>query len=340
MRILVTGGAGYIGSHTLVEILNAGHRVMALDNFSNSYPNAIRQVEKVTGKITNFVKGDIRDEKLMAEMVSTFRPDVVLHLAGLKAVNESLAQPLKYYENNVQGSLSLLKAMGDCGCDRIVYSSSATIYGEARYLPYDERHPVQPNTPYGRSKAMVEDLIADWCAASCSRAAALLRYFNPGGAHASGLMGEDPQGVANNLLPRIAQAAVGKGAFVQIFGQDYPTRDGTGLRDYLHITDLAHAHMAAIAYIKDYRSCEAINLGSGSGTTVLELLRAFEAAAARRIPHRVAPRRPGDIAVSLAGIGKARHLLGWKPRYSIGDICRSTWNWQTKYPAGYASISP
>ena len=334
-RVFVTGGAGYIGTHTLVQLLGQRHEVCVFDNYSNSSPVALERVRRLTNSDFMQVEGDIRDEGAMLAAMREFRPDAVIHFAGLKAVGESAAMPLKYYEHNVQGSIALLKAMDATGCRRIVFSSSATVYGEAKYLPYDEAHPLAPTNAYGRTKYFIEGIIGDWAAANPEASAVLLRYFNPVGAHASGLIGEDPDDVPNNLMPFISQVAVGRRAMLSVFGDDYETRDGTGERDYIHVVDLASAHLAALEHAERATGCEAINVGTGRGITVLELIAAFEKAAGRKVPYRVTARRPGDVARSVADASKARDLLGWQAQFGVDDICASAWKWQSENPSGY-----
>jgi UDP-glucose 4-epimerase len=335
MKVFVTGGAGYIGSHTLVALLTAGHEVCVLDNFSNSSPAALARVRQLTNRDFQVVEADIRDGEALTRATVDFAPDAVIHFAGLKAVGESNAQPLRYYDNNVAGSVHLLAAMDASACRSIVFSSSATVYGEALYLPFDEAHPVAPTNPYGRTKAMVEGIIRDWSSATPDASAVLLRYFNPVGAHESGRIGEDPRGIPNNLMPFVAQVAVGKRDRLSIFGNDYDTRDGTGERDYVHVVDLAMAHLAAIEYSVRAPGCEAINVGTGHGITVRELVAAYERACGRPIAHDVVPRRPGDVASSFAATGKAERLLGWRATLDVDAMCSSSWRWQSENPMGY-----
>ncbi len=335
MRVFVTGGAGYIGTHTLVQLLGARHEVCVFDNYSNSSPVALDRVRRLTNSDFLQVEGDTRDEGAMTTAMADFRPDAVIHFAGLKAVGEANVVPLKYYEHNVQGSIALLKAMDAVGCRRIVFSSSATVYGEAHYLPYDEAHPLAPTNAYGRTKYFIEGIIGDWAKANAEASAVLLRYFNPVGAHASGQIGEDPDDVPNNLMPFIAQVAVGRREMLSVFGDDYETRDGTGERDYIHVVDLAAAHLAALDYAAAATGCEAINIGTGRGITVFELIAAFEKASGRPVPRKVTARRPGDVARSVADASKANRLLGWEAKLDVDDICASAWSWQSQNPAGY-----
>ena len=339
-RVFVTGGAGYIGTHTVLQLLAAGHNVCVFDNFANSSPVALDRVRALTNRDMQVVHGDIRSSDALSAALSNFAPHAVIHFAGLKAVGESSEQPLKYYDNNVSGSACLLEAMDRAACRTIVFSSSATVYGEPRYLPFDEAHPIAPTNPYGRTKAMIEDMIRDWSAATPGAAAVLLRYFNPVGAHASGQIGEDPRGVPNNLMPFVAQVAVGRRDRLAIYGDDYDTRDGTGERDYIHVEDLAAAHLAALKYAAAGPGCEAVNVGTGTGTTVQELVAAFSRASGRPIPTTTVARRPGDVAASYAATDKAVQLLGWTAKLDIGAMCASTWHWQSANPHGYELPEP
>lgn len=335
MRILVTGGAGYIGSHTLLDLLGQQHEICVYDNYSNSSTEALKRVRELTNGTFQQVDGDIRDDHSLATTCNDFRPEAVIHFAGLKAVGESNSLPIKYYEHNVQGTLSLLRAMEAVDCRNIVFSSSATVYGEAQYLPYDEEHPRAPTNPYGRTKYFVEEILKDWVASDERNAAILLRYFNPVGAHPSGRIGEDPNDIPNNLMPFVSQVAIGKLPQLQVFGDDYDTRDGTGLRDYIHVSDLASAHAAAVEHVQKMTGVEAINVGTGRGATVLEVVAAFAKASGREVPYIVTPRRQGDIGTSLADPTKAEKLLGWKARYTLDDMCESAWKWQSENPDGY-----
>ncbi|OVZ60994.1 UDP-glucose 4-epimerase GalE [Pigmentiphaga sp. NML080357] len=340
--ILITGGAGYIGSHALVEFLAAGYRPIVVDNFCNSSPDVLRRVEALTGFPVVWHRGDVRDEGMLNAVFSQARQegmpiDCVVHFAGLKAVGESVAQPLDYYDNNVHGSVVLLRAMDRAQVKRIVFSSSATVYGEPLSLPYTESHPLAPANPYGRTKAMVEAVLADWCASDAARTAVNLRYFNPIGAHPSGKIGESPRGTPNNLFPYITQVAVGKRAKLSVFGNDYPTSDGTGVRDYLHVSDLAMGHVKAVEYASRVApGCFAFNLGTGRGTSVLELIRTFETATGRPVPYEILARRPGDVAQMWADPTAAHEKLGWWASRSIEDMCRDGWRWQSQNPDGYA----
>lgn len=336
MRILITGGAGYIGSHTVLELLTAGHEVCVLDNFSNSSPESLTRVAQLAQRATpQLVEGDICDAACLAGVFASFRPEAVIHFAGLKAVAESQADPLRYYKMNVGGSLCLLGAMRDAGCNRLVFSSSATVYGAAQYLPYDEAHPLAPTNPYGRSKLMTEQIIRDWCAADAGASAVILRYFNPVGAHASGRIGESPTGRPDNLMPFICQVAVGRRPELVIFGADYDTRDGTGERDYIHVVDLARAHAAALPLVRTGRGAEVFNIGAGTGITVQEMVTAFERVSGRSVPCRIAARRPGDVARSIADPARAGAILNWRAELGPDEMCRSAWAWQSANPDGY-----
>jgi UDP-glucose 4-epimerase len=334
MRVLVTGGAGYVGSHTLVELLTEGHEAFVIDNLSNGYEEALARVKQLANKGFGFVKGDICDGQALNKAFADFKPEAVIHFAGLKAVGESVERPLTYYENNVAGSVELLKAMDAHDCKKIVFSSSATVYGTPQYLPLDEDHPVSPVNPYGQTKLMVENILKDW--AHDGRSAIALRYFNPVGAHVSGRIGEDPHGIPNNLMPYIAQVAIGKREALQIFGDDYATRDGTGERDYIHVTDLAKAHIAALSHMNEAAGFAVYNIGTGQGTTVKELLAAYGTAAGRELAFEIVARRPGDVASSIASPQKANEALNWSATLSVHDATLSSWNWQSQNPEGYA----
>ena len=334
MRVLVTGGAGYIGSHTLVELLTEGHEAFVIDNLSNGHEEALSRVKQLANKDFGFVKVDIRDGEALDKAFLEFKPEAVIHFAGLKAVGESVEQPLTYYENNVAGSVELLKAMDKHGCKKIVFSSSATVYGTPQYLPLDEDHPVAPVNPYGQTKLMVENILKDW--AHDGRSATALRYFNPVGAHVSGRIGEDPHDIPNNLMPYIAQVAIGKLEALQIFGDDYETRDGTGERDYIHVTDLAKAHLAALDAMLGQSGFEVYNIGTGTGATVKELLAAYETACGHKLAFEVTGRRSGDVASSVASPKKANERLHWVANLSIDEATSSSWQWQSQNPDGYA----
>jgi UDP-glucose 4-epimerase len=331
-RIFVTGGAGYIGSHTCVELLEAGYEVVVYDNLSNASLEALRRVERITGKPIEFIEGDIRDrERLSKALVGC---DAVIHFAGLKAVGESVAEPLKYYDNNVHGTLVLLEAMREQGIKTIVFSSSATVYGDPEYLPLTEDHPLRTTNPYGQTKLVIEEMLRDLYRSDTSWRMAILRYFNPVGAHESGLIGEDPSGIPNNLMPFVSQVAVGRRERLYVFGGDYETPDGTGVRDYIHVVDLAQGHLAALK-ILDRPRCEAINLGTGTGYSVLDIVHAFEEACGRPIPYEIVERRPGDIAACYADPSRAAELLGWRATRDLKQMCIDSWKWQSKNPQGY-----
>jgi UDP-glucose 4-epimerase len=336
MRVLITGGAGYIGSHTLVAVLAAGHAAHVVDDLSNAHPEALARVRRLTNRAPGFTVADIRDPVAMAAVVAEFAPEAVIHFAGLKAVGASVAAPLAYFDVNVGGTIALLKALQGSACRRFVVSSSATVYGDTAYLPLDEAHPLRPTNPYGRTKLQIEGILQDLAASDPAWSVATLRYFNPVGAHVSGLIGEDPSGVPNNLVPYIAQVAVGRRPALSVFGDDYDTPDGTGVRDYLHVEDLARAHLAALEWTGRARGWEVFNLGTGRGTSVLEMVRAFEAASGRAVPLVVAPRRPGDVAACWADPGKAAAALGWRAEQGVAEMCRSAWCWQEQNPDGYA----
>lgn len=333
--ILVTGGAGYIGSHTCVELLNAGHAVTVFDNFCNSQPEALARVERITGRKLHLIEGDIRDRDALVGALQSSGATAVIHFAGLKAVGESVAQPLAYYDNNVIGSLRLLEAMAHCDIRTLVFSSSATVYGEPQRLPLTEDHPLSATNPYGRTKLVIEDMLRDLHRSDPLWRMSILRYFNPVGAHASGLIGEDPQGAPNNLMPFVAQVAVGRREFVNVWGNDYATPDGTGVRDYIHVVDLATGHLKALERLQQHAECHAINLGTGVGYSVLDMLRAFEQASGRPVPYRVAARREGDVASCYADPGRATALLGWRASRDLQAMCVDAWRWQSENPQGY-----
>lgn len=336
MRCLVTGGAGYIGSHTLLELLGAQHEVCVVDNFSNSSPVSLDRVAQLSNRTFERVTADMRDENALANICRAFRPEIVIHFASLKAVGESIEKPVLYYENNVQGTIALLKAMRVADCRRMVFSSSATVYGVPQYLPYDEAHPCVPTNPYGQTKFFIETMLRDWAAAEEGASAVSLRYFNPVGAHISGEIGEAPSQVPNNLMPFVTQVAIGLRPSLRIFGNDYQTPDGTAVRDYIHVVDLARAHVAALDYAVRHAGTEAINIGTGKGASVLEVIHAFEEASGKKIPREFVSRRPGDVAFSLADPGKAARLLKWKSEFDLPEMCRSAWVWQKQNPQGYA----
>ncbi|MCH5152454.1 MAG: UDP-glucose 4-epimerase GalE [Clostridiales bacterium] len=335
MKILVTGGAGYIGSHTVVELLNRGHEVVVIDNFSNSSPLCLKRVEQITGKKVTVYKNDVRDRKILSHIFAKHKIDWVIHFAGLKAVGESCEMPLEYYDNNIGGTLVLLEEMKKHGCKRIVFSSSATVYGSPERLPLDEQCAVGGTTnPYGTSKYMQELILKDVYAADSEWTVALLRYFNPVGAHESGLIGEDPKGIPNNLTPFIAKVAIGELKEIGVFGNDYDTPDGTGVRDYIHVVDLAKGHIAAIEKLTS-AGVYTYNLGTGIGYSVLDVIHAFEKACGHTLPYVIKPRRAGDIASCYASAEKAKKELGWEAKLGIDDMCSSLWNWQRKNPNGY-----
>jgi UDP-glucose 4-epimerase len=335
-KILVTGGAGYIGSHTTLALLQRGFDVVVLDNLSNSAAESLTRVAQIANRAPEFVQGDIRDRALLDRVFTDHSIHAVLHFAGLKAVGESVAQPLRYYDNNVHGTLILLQAMADAGLRKFVFSSSATVYGQPSQMPISEDCPLgQPTNPYGRSKLIIEDMLRDLAAADPGWQIALLRYFNPVGAHESGLIGEDPSGIPNNLLPYITQVAVGKLPELAVFGNDYPTPDGTGVRDYIHVMDLAEGHLQALQALQTLTGAHIWNLGTGQGYSVLEMVRAFEAASGCRIPYQIAPRRSGDIATCYADASKAARELGWKASRGLPEMMLDAWRWQQRNPDGY-----
>jgi len=334
MRVLVTGGAGYIGSHTMLEMLAADHTPMVVDNFANSSPVALERVARLSNRTFDHAVASLTDGPAIRQMIEDFRPDAVIHFAGLKAVGESEKKPLSYYEENVFSTIQLLKAMDAVGCRQIVFSSSATVYGEPHYLPFDEAHPLSPINPYGRTKYFIEEILRDWAATDPEKSVMLLRYFNPVGAHISGQIGEDPRGIPNNLVPFIAQVAMGRRERLMVFGDDYDTPDGTGIRDYIHVSDLAAGHVAALDYASRHHGIEAVNLGTGRGHSVKEVITAFAKASGREIPYEIAPRRKGDIATSFASTGKAKSLLGWEAKLSLDAMCSDTWRWQSQNPEG------
>ena len=320
MKVLVTGGAGYIGGHTCVELLNAGHEVVVIDNFVNSKPEALDNIRKITGKDLAFYKADLRDREAVRRIFEEHQIDAAIHFAGLKAVGESVHKPMEYYDNNLGGFFVLAEEMAAHGMKKLVFSSSATVYGMNNPVPFREDYPTSATNPYGYTKVMIEQMLRDLAVADPDWSIVMLRYFNPIGAHESGLIGEDPNGIPNNLLPYVAQVAVGKLPCLNVFGDDYDTPDGTGVRDYIHVVDLALGHLAALKYADGHKGAEAINLGTGRGTSVLEIVHAFERASGREIPYRVTPRRPGDIATCYADTSKAAKLLGWKAERTIDDM--------------------
>ena len=336
--IFITGGAGYIGSHTCVELLDAGCDITVFDNFSNSHPEALARVERITGKRLCQVRGDIRDRAALVMALRESGASAVIHFAGLKAVGESVTQPLDYYDNNVVGTLRLLEAMGECGVKTLVFSSSATVYGDPIRLPLTEDHPLSATNPYGRSKLMIEEILRDLHRSDAFWKLGILRYFNPVGAHASGLIGEDPQGTPNNLLPFVAQVAVGRRAHLNVWGDDYSTPDGTGVRDYIHVVDLAVGHLKALKALERLQDADGgltVNLGTGTGYSVLDIVKAFEQASGRTVPYKIAPRRPGDIASCYADPQRALELLGWRAERGLSAMCADAWRWQHTNPNGY-----
>lgn len=335
MKILVTGGAGYIGSHTCVELLRAGHRISVVDNLANSSETALKRVEEIAAQSLDFHRVDLLDRAALDKVLSGGDFDAVVHFAGLKAVGESVSAPLRYYVNNIAGTLNLCELMASHGLKNLVFSSSATVYGDPESVPITEDFPLRATNPYGRTKLFIEEILRDLHASDPAWNIALLRYFNPIGAHESGRIGEDPRGIPNNLLPYIAQVAVGRRQELRIFGDDYPTPDGTGVRDYIHVTDLALGHLRALEVLSNRRGLFTVNLGTGRGYSVREVLAAFEKACGKKIPARVLPRRPGDIAECWADPSRAEKLLGWKARRGIERMCADAWRWQSLNPEGY-----
>ena len=328
-KILLTGGAGYIGSHTAVELLNAGYEVLCVDNCYNSSPDALKRVEKITGKTVKFYQDDILDADAMRRIFSENKIDAVIHFAGLKAVGESVSVPLRYYHNNISGTVVLCEAMQEAGVKRIVFSSSATVYGLPKSLPIREDFPLSATNPYGRTKLMIEEILRDVAVSDPEWSISILRYFNPVGAHKSGQIGESPRGIPNNLMPYIAQVATGKLAKLRVFGNDYPTPDGTGVRDYIHVTDLALGHLAALKRALTKTGVDVYNLGTGNGYSVLQLLKAFEKASNKTIPYEIVERRPGDIAACYADPSKAKAELGWQATRGVDEMCEDVWRWQS-----------
>jgi len=334
-KILVTGGAGYIGSHTCVELLDTGFDVVVIDNLCNSKITSLDRVRQISGRSLSFVEADLLDNEVLDAVFTAHQPEAVVHFAGLKAVGESVAQPLAYYHNNVCGSINLLRAMQQHGVHNIVFSSSATVYGEPASLPIKEDFPLSAANPYGQSKLMIESMLRDLQYAEPDWNISILRYFNPVGAHPSGLIGESPQGTPNNLMPYISQVAVGKLARLAVFGADYPTPDGSGVRDYIHVVDLARGHIKALQKLATNPGCVTHNLGTGHGVSVLELVKAFEQASGKSVPFEIVERRPGDIASCYADPGFANRDLGWKAEKNLLQMCEDTWRWQSQNPVGY-----
>lgn len=337
MRVLVTGGAGYIGSHTLIALLGQGHEVCVVDDYTNSSPRALTSVRQLTNGLVEAHPADIRDTARLCNIAVNFAPDAVVHFAGLKAVGDSALRPVDYYDINVAGTLSLLRAMELARCGRIIFSSSATVYGEPVFLPYTEAHPINPSSVYGQTKRMAELILSDWALAHPGAAVMLLRYFNPVGAHPSGRLGEDPRGVPGNLMPFLAQVATGRRDHLIIHGDDYDTVDGTGVRDYIHVVDLARAHVAALDRAMVATGTEIYNIGTGTGSSVREMVAAFSAAVGRDLPVVVGPRRAGDIAKMQADCALAERMLGWKAELGVDDMARSLWHWQSTHPLGYGA---
>ncbi len=335
MKILVTGGAGYIGTHTIVLLIEAGYEVVIFDNFCNASREAVKRVEKIVHQTIEIVEGDVRNRTDLHKVFEDHSIDAVIHFAGLKAVGESVEQPLKYYDNNVNGTAVLCEVMAAHGCKSIVFSSSATVYGDPHTTPILENFPLSATNPYGRSKLFVEEILRDLYISDPEWKVVLLRYFNPVGAHISGTMGEDPNGIPNNLMPFIAQTAVGKRKALSVFGDDYDTVDGTGVRDYIHVMDLADGHVKALNKIQSFDNVMTINLGTGRGYSVLEMVKAFEKASGKAVPYCIAPRRAGDIATCYADPSYAKEVLGWEARKSIEEMCEDSWRWQSNNPNGY-----
>ncbi len=335
--ILITGGAGYIGSHACIEFLAAGHDVVVLDNLSNSCEESLVRVRRIAGRDFPFVKADLRDREALRQVFRDYAIDAVVHFAGLKAVGESVDKPLLYYDNNLCGSITLFEAMAEHGVKRVVFSSSATVYGDPHAVPIQEDFPAGATTnPYGRSKYVIEEILRDVAVSDPAWRIALLRYFNPVGAHVSGLIGEDPNGIPNNLMPYVAQVAVGRRPYLNVWGDDYPTTDGTGVRDYIHVVDLAQGHVAALRYLEGHAGVATVNLGTGRGYSVLEMVRAFANASGREVAYRIAPRRAGDIACCYADPSLAQRLFGWQATRGVEEMCADTWRWQSMNPNGYA----
>ena len=335
MNILLTGGAGYIGSHVLSYLLCSGASVHVVDNFRTSSPASLDAVRQISNRPFGNSELDLCRGAELSQLLEQVKPDTVIHFAGLKAVGESVNNPLSYYENNVCGTLELLKAMDAVGCRNIIFSSSATVYGEPEALPLIEEHRLKPVNPYGRTKLFIEEMIKDWCAADPQKSAVVLRYFNPVGAHPSGDIGESPNGIPNNLMPFISQVAAGKRETLSVFGRDYDTADGTGVRDYIHVCDLAAGHISALTYSLQNSGVNVFNLGTGRGYSVLEMVNAFETVSGQTIPCRFVPRRDGDVAECYADVSKAKEILNWEAKLDIHDMCADTWRWQSRHPNGY-----
>ena len=338
MKILVTGGAGYIGSHTCVELLESGYDVVVIDNLSNSNPESLKRVETITGMAVQFYEGDVRDEALLNKIFAENEIACVIHFAGLKAVGESVAKPWEYYDNNLNSTLVLTKVMKQAGIKNIIFSSSATGYSADNEMPLRETSRTGNCTnPYGWTKFMTEQILSGIAHADKEWSIALLRYFNPIGAHESGIIGEDPRGIPNNLMPYITQVAIGRREYLSVYGNDYDTHDGTGVRDYIHVVDLAKGHVAAVKFVLEHNGCQVFNLGTGSGVSVLDMVKAFNEANGLELPYKIVDRRPGDIATCYADPSRSEQLLGWKAEKSLQDMVRDSWNWQCKNPMGYSS---
>lgn len=338
MKILVTGGAGYIGSHTCVELLESGYEVVVIDNLSNSNPESLKRVETITGKSVRFYEGDVRNEALLKTIFAENEISCVIHFAGLKAVGESVAKPWEYYDNNLNSTLVLTKVMKQIGMKKIIFSSSATVYSADNEMPLRESSRTGNCTnPYGWTKFMTEQILSGMANADKEWSIALLRYFNPIGAHESGIIGEDPRGIPNNLMPYITQVAIGRREYLSVYGNDYDTPDGTGVRDYIHVVDLAKGHVAAVKFVLEHSGCEVFNLGTGSGVSVLDMVKAFNEANGLDLPYKIVDRRPGDIATCYADPSRSEKLLGWKAEKNLQDMVRDSWNWQSKNPMGYST---
>ena len=333
--VLVTGGAGFIGSHTSVELLNAGYDIIILDNFVNSKPESLKRIKELTGKDFKFYQADIRDEEAMTKVFAENKIDAVIHFAGLKSVPQSIKEPLNYYDNNIAGTVCLCRVMDKAGCKKLVFSSSATVYGSKNPSPLREDMPTGGTTnPYGTTKYFIEQILQDLCVSDSEWGVSILRYFNPIGAHKSGRIGEDPNGIPGNLMPYITQVAIGKLECLNVCGNDYPTPDGTGVRDYIHVVDLALGHIKALDRLLKVKGCEVYNLGTGKGYSVLDVVKAFEKASGIKINYRLAPRRAGDVACCYADATKAKEVLGWQAQYDIDDMCADSWRWQSQNPNG------
>lgn len=333
--VLVTGGAGFIGSHTSVELLNAGYDIIILDNFVNSKPESLKRIKELTGKDFKFYQADIRDEEAMTKVFAENKIDAVIHFAGLKSVPQSVKEPLNYYDNNIAGTVCLCRVMDKAGCKKLVFSSSATVYGSKNPSPLREDMPTGGTTnPYGTTKYFIEQILQDLCVSDSEWGVSILRYFNPIGAHKSGRIGEDPNGIPGNLMPYITQVAIGKLECLNVCGNDYPTPDGTGVRDYIHVVDLALGHIKALDRLLKVKGCEVYNLGTGKGYSVLDVVKAFEKASGIKINYRIAPRRAGDVAYCYADATKAKEVLGWQAQYDIDDMCADSWRWQSQNPNG------